>query len=367
MVGLGRMGTAIANRLRKNGYEVTGWSRRLGGSPQTAVADADVVVLALFDGPACTQVLDQITLKDGAVLINTSTIAPDEAAALGERVGSAYVHAPVLGSVPAAANGELTLLATGTGVGHVRGILTTMGDVIEVADASTAAALKLVANSSLAGAMLTLRDSLQQAGALGLARADTLDVLARGPLGALVTRKRSILDSTDTSDAAKFTVGALTKDAALLAGATQVPFAAADVIARSQAGSGTDNALIATEPSVDPAVLRPLQAYAEGHATGDPVHFGDAFLPSAHIEGLRDGRFVTWTLEEYVGLFPGHPAADEPDRRRRIDSIQVHGTVATASMTLWHGPDTFTDIFLLVDVGDRWWIANKAYHRCRKS
>lgn len=365
MVGLGRMGTAMGNRLLMEGYEVADWSRRLGGSPQTAVADADMVILALFDGPACAHVLDQITLKSGAVLINTSTIAPDEAAALSERVGSAYVHAPVLGSVPAVADGNLTVLAAGPEVGRVRGILTALGDVIEVADAGTAAALKLVANSSLAGALLTLRDSLQQASALGLPRADTLDVLARGPLGGLVTRKRSFLDGSDASRAAEFTVGALAKDAALLAGATQVPFATADALAHSQAGPDADIVLVAADAPVDDAVLRPLRAYAEGHATGDPVHFGDAFLPSAHIEGLRDDRFVTWTLEEYVGLFPGYPAADESMRRRRIDSVQVHGTVATASMTLSHGPDTFSDVFLLVDIGGRWWIANKAYHRGR--
>ncbi|WTG04638.1 nuclear transport factor 2 family protein [Streptomyces sp. NBC_00012] len=32
-------------------------------------------------------------------------------------------------------------------------------------------------------------------------------------------------------------------------------------------------------------------------------------------------------------------------------------------MTLSHGVDTFTDIFLLVRVDDSWRIANKAYHR----
>jgi 3-hydroxyisobutyrate dehydrogenase-like beta-hydroxyacid dehydrogenase len=357
------MGTAMESRLRMEGYDVVGWSRRLGGSPQTAVVDADVVILALFDGPACADVIDRITLKDGAVLVNASTIAPDEAAGFSERVGSAYVHAPVLGSVPAVATGTLTVLAAGREVGHVHGILTALGDVIEVADAGTAAALKLVANSSLAGALLTLRDSLQQADALGLPRSDTLDVLGRGPIGGLVSGKRSFLDDTDAGRAAEFTVGALAKDAALLAGATQVPFAPADALARSQAGPDADIVLVAADAPVDDAVFRPLRAYAEGHATGNPVHFGDAFLPSAHIEGLRDGGFVTWTLAEYVGLFPGHPAADEPTRRRRIDSVQVHGTVATASMTLWHGPDTFTDVFLLVDIGGRWWIANKAYHR----
>jgi hypothetical protein len=66
---------------------------------------------------------------------------------------------------------------------------------------------------------------------------------------------------------------------------------------------------------------------------------------------------------DYCALFPGRPADDEPARSRKVDAVSVHGTVATASMTLQHGADTFTDIFLLVNVDDRWRIANKAYHR----
>lgn len=41
----------------------------------------------------------------------------------------------------------------------------------------------------------------------------------------------------------------------------------------------------------------------------------------------------------------------------------VRGSVATAAMTLWHGADTFTDVFLLIRADGRWRIANKAYHR----
>jgi hypothetical protein len=47
----------------------------------------------------------------------------------------------------------------------------------------------------------------------------------------------------------------------------------------------------------------------------------------------------------------------------RIDTVDVHGSVAMASMTLWHGADVFTDVFLLVHSDDQWRIANKAYHR----
>ncbi len=119
----------------------------------------------------------------------------------------------------------------------------------------------------------------------------------------------------------------------------------------------------AVPDAVPDAALEPLRAYVRGHATGDPAHFRDAFLPTAHIEGIRDGAFVSWPLDEYCALFRGRPAPDEPNRSRRIDAVAVHGTVATAAMTLSHGADTFTDLFLLVLVGDGWRIANKAYHR----
>ena len=118
-----------------------------------------------------------------------------------------------------------------------------------------------------------------------------------------------------------------------------------------------------TIPAVGDDVLSPLRVYIRGHATGDPANFRAAFLPTAHIEGMRDGTFVSWRLDDYCALFDGQPAADEPARSRRIDAVDVHGTVATASMTLRHGADTFTDIFLLVHADGQWRIANKAYHR----
>lgn len=109
-------------------------------------------------------------------------------------------------------------------------------------------------------------------------------------------------------------------------------------------------------------VLVPLHDYARGHATGDPAHHRRAFLPTAHVEGLRDGRFVSMDLDEFCTLFIG-PADDETARSRTVDEVHVHGTVATATMTLHHGEVTFTDMFVLLLVDGRWRIANKVYHR----
>jgi hypothetical protein len=116
-------------------------------------------------------------------------------------------------------------------------------------------------------------------------------------------------------------------------------------------------------PATDDDVMTPLCAYIRGHASGDPAQFRAAFLPTAHVEGIRNGAFVSWRLDDYCALFHGQPAPDETTRSRHIDAVDVHGTVATAAMTLRHGPDTFTDVFLLVLVDGQWRIANKAYHR----
>src|SRR5690349_3166326 len=119
---------------------------------------------------------------------------------------------------------------------------------------------------------------------------------------------------------------------------------------------------IAGDLDVPADVLEPLHAYALGHATGDPEHFRRAFRPTAHIEGLRDGAFQSWDLDTYCALFDG-PAPDEEARTRVVDDVRMVGTVAGASMTLHHGENTFTDVFVLLDDADGWRIANKVYHR----
>ncbi|WP_035844279.1 nuclear transport factor 2 family protein [Kitasatospora azatica] len=378
VLGLGRMGAAIATRLADHDWDVIGWTRsgRTAGAVETtreasdAVAKADVVLLALFDGEACQQVVDRVrdSLRPDTILLNVSTVAPAEASQLARQLGPSYVHAPVLGSVPAAAAGTLRILAAADqgALDQVQPVLETLGTMRRVDAAASAAALKLIANSSLAGSVLALRESLRQADALRLPRADVLDVLELGVLGGLVARKRTFLAGERTAATAEFTIGALAKDMALLAAASNTPLHSAAELANTRADPEADIAIAATVPAVGGAVLEPLRAYIRGHATGDPTHFRDAFLPSAHIEGIRDGALVSWRLGEYCALFQGRPAPDEPSRLRRIDAVDVHGIVATATMTLWHGEDTFTDVFLLVRTGGSWRIANKAYHRGRR-
>jgi hypothetical protein len=111
----------------------------------------------------------------------------------------------------------------------------------------------------------------------------------------------------------------------------------------------------------DQAVRAVIHQYFRGHATNDPAEMRKAFLPTAHIEGNRDGKFVSWTAEEYSSRFSGKPASDESSRKRTIDRVDVSGTAALASATLIHGSTTFTDYFVLLKVNGDWKIANKVY------
>jgi hypothetical protein len=329
------------------------------------------VLLSLFDDAACTEVIDRLGpgLDTTTPVVNTSTTSPSAAETYAEALGPRYVHAPVLGSVPAAMAGALRLVVGGdpATLEMVTPLLGALGEIVHVGQARTAAALKLVANGVLAGALTTIREALRHADALGLDRAAVLDLLQAGAVGGLVRAKRDRLEGGMAQPGADFTVAALAKDQSLLAAVSPRPWPPAQEL-EAALGSGLlrpddDIAAVLSMGADDTGVLAPLHAYIRGHATGDPRHFRAAFLPSAHIEGMRDGAFVSWTLDEYVRLFPGRPAKDEANRSRRIDNVVVAGTVASATMTLHHGADTFTDIFILVDTGSGWRIANKVYHR----
>lgn len=333
VLGLGRMGAAVAARLADRQHTVVTWSRSGGGTAPTARAaaqDAEVVLLCLYDGAACRAVLRDVApvLPAGAVVVNTATVGPEEAVELAA-LAPTVVHVPVVGSTGAVAAGALTLLVGGD-PGRAATVLADLGTAVDCGTPADAAAAKLVANGVLADALRALAAARGRAARLGLAPGLALDVLERTALGGLVRAKRDRLDAELPARTADFTAAALAKDVALLAAAL---------------GDETDVAGLMAPADADPAALVPLCDYARGHATGDPSYHRRAFLPTAHVEGLRDGVFTSWTLDDYCALFTGSPAPDEATRWRRVDHLHVTGSTGTATMTLHHGPDVFTDSF----------------------
>jgi hypothetical protein len=118
--------------------------------------------------------------------------------------------------------------------------------------------------------------------------------------------------------------------------------------------------------SAQAGIRTAINHYFKGHATGDASHMRKAFLPTAHIEGIREGKFTSWTVDEYCSNFKGTPASDESARVRTIDLIDVSGNSGMAKATLVHGRTVFTDYFVMLKVGDEWKIANKVYFGRRK-
>lgn len=117
----------------------------------------------------------------------------------------------------------------------------------------------------------------------------------------------------------------------------------------------------ASASAEEAAVCVPIEQYFRGHANDDVAFMRQAFLPTAHIESMREGVFTSWPRETYCERFKGTPAADESTRRRTIDWIDIHGSAACAKITLVHGATTFTDYFVLLKTAEGWKIANKAF------
>lgn len=114
--------------------------------------------------------------------------------------------------------------------------------------------------------------------------------------------------------------------------------------------------------AVDPAVRAPLEAYLRGHATGDPAQFRQAFHDDAQLWGTRGGTLIRMTDDEYIGRAGGgQPPADEAQRRRWIESVDVTGDTGVAKIVLDYPSARFTDYMQLMRVDGRWVIVNKMF------
>jgi len=110
------------------------------------------------------------------------------------------------------------------------------------------------------------------------------------------------------------------------------------------------------------AAMQPLAAYLEGHATGRRSAFERAFAADAMLVGIKDGQYRQWPASEYVRISSsGRAPADEAQRRRRVESLRVTGTVATAILRLEYPDMLAWDHMTLIAQGGEWRIAVKAY------
>lgn len=106
----------------------------------------------------------------------------------------------------------------------------------------------------------------------------------------------------------------------------------------------------------------PLENYIQGHATGNGDLMRKAFHTDAKVMAFRDGKLTNLTAEEFASRFNGKPAADEAQRKRRIEHVEITGNAGVGKIVLDYPTVTYTDYMSLLKVGDEWKIVNKVFY-----
>ena len=107
--------------------------------------------------------------------------------------------------------------------------------------------------------------------------------------------------------------------------------------------------------------------YLAGQATGSAAEFAAAFHPKAMLYWNRDGIFAERTLADFIAAAgTGKAAADEAQRRRWIESLDVTGNVGVAKVVLDYPNVRFTDYLSLVKADGEWRVVNKIFQADRK-
>jgi 3-hydroxyisobutyrate dehydrogenase len=217
VVGLGAMGSRIAERLLEVGHEVAVWNRSPekaaplvergashAESPAAAAREAEAVLVMVADPAALREATEGregilAEAPAGTTIIQMSTVGPAHVAALAAALpaGVELLDAPVLGSLTEVEAGTLKVFAAGEAalVEKWTPLLSALGTVLHVGPIGSGAAAKLVANSALLSTLSAVGEALALARALGLSTETAFDLLAATPLAAQAERRREAYSS----------------------------------------------------------------------------------------------------------------------------------------------------------------------------
>jgi 3-hydroxyisobutyrate dehydrogenase-like beta-hydroxyacid dehydrogenase len=200
-VGLGLMGSRIAQRLLAAGHTVSGHNRtrakaealsRAGlqwkDSPREVAEAADITFSMVSDTAALTSIADGpdgvlAGLSAGKIYVDMSTVSPRLIRDLAERVaaaGAQMLDAPVSGSLPAAESGTLIFFVGGEGsaLGRVQPVLEGLGQkIFHVGASGQGMTIKIAINLNLPTQLIALFEGVLLAEKSGIPRAAALDAL----------------------------------------------------------------------------------------------------------------------------------------------------------------------------------------------
>ncbi|MFL5710152.1 MAG: NAD(P)-dependent oxidoreductase [Chloroflexota bacterium] len=257
VLGMGRMGSAMAQRLAGHGVEVVVYNRtpdratalaeKIGASvaatPAEAASRVEVVITMVADDDAVREMFEgpdgiAAGIRQGSVAVDMSTVLPDTIRAVAPRVqarSAGILDAPVSGSVSSTLAGELTVMVGGESgdLERARPILECLARrVFHLGPLGSGAVMKLAVNTLIFGLNGAVAEGLVLAERNGIDRALAYEVLASSAAGApMVGYKRANFVEPETTPVA-FSLALADKDLRLireLAEASETPMPQATV------------------------------------------------------------------------------------------------------------------------------------------
>jgi 3-hydroxyisobutyrate dehydrogenase len=237
ILGLGTMGAGMAGRLLTGGFPLTVYNRSLAktepfsskgafaaSTPREAASRAEVVISMVADDMVSRDVwLGEngalAGAKRGAVLIESSTLSVGwvkELSAAAEKTGCKFLDAPVTGTKPHAASGELLFLVGGPVdvLESVRPVLSVMSrEVIHLGPLGSGAMMKLVNNFVCGVQAASFAEGLAMAEAAGLDQAKAVRILTEGAPGSGIVKRVAAQLGVEGGDP-NFAVRLMAKDLA---------------------------------------------------------------------------------------------------------------------------------------------------------
>lgn len=215
-IGLGLMGSPMAANIVKAGYPLTIYNRsvekgrplqelgaELVANPQEVAEKSDVVITMLADADAVTSVLEaENGLLSGAhpglVLIDMSTIAPDQSRSIAQQVearGMKMLDAPVGGSTGPAREGKLTIMVGGEKevFETYRDLLSVLGqDIYYMGPQGSGTTLKMAFNLIVAAQITGLSEAMILLAKGGIDLAQAGEIIADSNIGSNLLRRKSV-------------------------------------------------------------------------------------------------------------------------------------------------------------------------------
>jgi 3-hydroxyisobutyrate dehydrogenase-like beta-hydroxyacid dehydrogenase len=216
-VGLGAMGSGIAQRIIDAGHTVIGWNRTKSkaqelldagmgwaDTPREVAAQCDVVFTMLTNTAAIQANAhgeDGLIagLRPGTVWADLSTIAPDASVALAEEVaktGAYYLDTPVSGSPATLAAGQMSVMVGGdrAAFDHVEQLLHAIGPKVTYIGTNGHAILTKVAiNLTLVVSVTAFAEAVALVEKAGVDRAAVVDAALKSVVASPVIGYRAPL------------------------------------------------------------------------------------------------------------------------------------------------------------------------------